>query len=403
MYHEAYRQAMLSPEFRLLVAACRWPHSISCRERLDRCLEEAIHWERFLLMVDRHRVVGLVYHALALAAPVHIPADVLAVMKQRSEKQLWQCMGAAGEASRLTSLLDREGIPCLTLKGPSLAILAYGSLALRHCKDNDLLVSPQDVSRAHAILLDAGYRREKPANLVDDKHTRIYMRHRNQFEYFHERTKMQAELHWRMYENNALAQFDPRSWSDRQTVSLGGSRSVRTLSDDALLPYLCLHGAMHGWFRLKWLVDIQAMLPRSQDAAARVLDAAAALGACRAAEQAIRLCHKLWEIPLPSSMPPDHWTSRRLVAVAYDAIAKNSDPASSSERAAGARVHASHFLIGGTLRYVWHEMINELMLPDDWAKTPKSLRFLHPFLRLPRWLIGRFRRTPSPLHPAVHE
>ena len=36
--------------------------------------------------------------------------------------------------------------------------------------------------------------------------------------------------------------------------------SLRTLGDAELFAYLCVHGASHCWFRLKWLADLNAWL-----------------------------------------------------------------------------------------------------------------------------------------------
>ena len=36
--------------------------------------------------------------------------------------------------------------------------------------------------------------------------------------------------------------------------------SLRTLGDKELFAYLCVHGASHCWFRLKWLADLNAWL-----------------------------------------------------------------------------------------------------------------------------------------------
>ena len=396
MHKVAHPQELSSPEFQLLVATCRWPAAASNSLPLDIGNEGKIRWERFLHIVDRHRVAGLVHNALSLAEPGRVPADVMAAIQQRFQRQTMQCLIAAGEAVRLTALLDHEGIPCITLKGPSLAMLAYGSLALRHCKDNDLLVSRPDVSRAHAILTEAGYRREKPADLINDRHMRIYMRHRHQFEYVHERSKMQVDLHWRLYENNALARIDPRLLDDTQIISLGAGRSVRTLPDDALCAYLCVHGAMHGWFRLKWLADIHAMLSRSPEAASRALDTCASLGVQRAAQQALQLCHLFWNTPLPARMTPSGWTSRRLVSIACEAMTSENDAGSPTGNPAGPGIEVSHLLFSSRPRYLWHEIGNILMLPDDWAQTPAGVRFLYPLIRILRWMIGKLRR---PLHP----
>ncbi len=39
-----------------------------------------------------------------------------------------------------------------------------------------------------------------------------------------------------------------------------GSEQIATLPAPRLLLYLCVHGALDGWLRLKWLTDIGALM-----------------------------------------------------------------------------------------------------------------------------------------------
>lgn len=48
-------------------------------------------------------------------------------------------------------------------------------------------------------------------------------------------------------------------------LSIGGA-NVRVFKPDALLNYLVVHGAKHGWFRLKWLADLDRIVPAMSDA-----------------------------------------------------------------------------------------------------------------------------------------
>lgn len=45
-----------------------------------------------------------------------------------------------------------------------------------------------------------------------------------------------------------------------RVVPLTNTIGLRTLGDEDLFAYLCIHGALHWWNRLKWLADVNAML-----------------------------------------------------------------------------------------------------------------------------------------------
>jgi hypothetical protein len=64
-----------------------------------------------------------------------------------------------------------------------------------------------------------------------------------------------------------------------------------------------MHGALHWWNRLKWLAGVNALLAsRQEDNVERLVQAAEASGAGRAAARVLLLCRKLFQTPLPASL-----------------------------------------------------------------------------------------------------
>ena len=83
-------------------------------------------------------------------------------------------------------------------------------------------------------------------------------------------------------------------------VLLTDTTGLRTLGDEDLFAYLCMHGALHWWNRLKWLADVNALLASTpEDNIERLVRAAEARGTGRAAAQALLLCRRLWGRPSP--------------------------------------------------------------------------------------------------------
>src|SRR5690606_15194640 len=71
--------------------------------------------------------------------------------------------------------------------------------------------------------------------------------------------------------------------------------TLPTLADEELFAYLCVHGASSAWFRLKWIADLAGFLHgRGAQEVDRLADCAAALGAGRAASQALILVRWLF-------------------------------------------------------------------------------------------------------------
>ena len=63
-----------------------------------------------------------------------------------------------GELFKLLDLFGAHGIGAIPYKGPTLAALAYGNLALREFDDLDLLLPERDIPRARDLLIAQGFR-----------------------------------------------------------------------------------------------------------------------------------------------------------------------------------------------------------------------------------------------------
>src|SRR5262249_46491178 len=155
----------------------------------------------------------------------------------------------------LQRLFDDADVPVLFVKGVTLSVLAFGNLNLRSGKDIDLLVKYETVPTATALILRAGYRRFDPPAEISDEKLRLLMPLRKDLGFIHEATGLQIELHWRLF-LNPHAMGETTFMAASRIVPLAGAAGLRTLGDEDLFAYLCMHGALHWWYRLKWLADI---------------------------------------------------------------------------------------------------------------------------------------------------
>src|SRR3974377_795808 len=86
-------------------------------------------------------------------------------------------------------------------------------------------------------------------------------------------------------------------------VPVTDKSAVRTLGEEDLFAYLCMHGALHWWYRLKWLADINALIGVPAAASIeRLFHAAETRGVGRAVAQALLLCHRLLGAALPARL-----------------------------------------------------------------------------------------------------
>ena len=141
-----------------------WPARASIRVRKEELavreiLNEGIDWTLFVRKALEHGLAGLSGHTLARVAPDMVPGDILSafgviiVQAHQSNQLLFD------ELCRLSDGLASSGIEAIPLKGPVLAIQAYGDLGLRSFRDLDFLVRDFDLAASIATLHKLGYER----------------------------------------------------------------------------------------------------------------------------------------------------------------------------------------------------------------------------------------------------
>jgi hypothetical protein len=291
---------------------------------------------------------------------------------------------------RLQRLFDDAGLPVLFVKGAALAVLAFGNVGLRASQDIDLLVSRETLPEATALIARAGYHRFDPSPELSEAQLQQLMPLRKDLGFVHEVTELRIELHWRLFLNRHAMAEAPIMAASR-IVPITEADGLRTLGEEDLFAYLCMHGALHWWNRLKWLADVNALITSaSQDDLERLLIAAEARGVGRAAGQALLLCHRLLGAPLPSRMDA---LVRSRVARWLEATALNAMTAGGGEqdphgtRFGTTRGSFSTLLLNPSWRYRFAEIGVHLTSQTDvlTLALPPGSRFLYPLLRLPLW------------------
>jgi hypothetical protein len=249
---------------RLLLQCARWPLPEQGSEAIPAlAAAKDLDWSLFLSLCSHHRVVPLVYRALSAAA-AEVPASTIAALKAGATENALSVMRYLAHTRRLCDLLQQAGVPPRVLKGVPLSQRVYADPSLRDVGDIDLLIAAGMEETADNVLLAEGFRRSDPAAPLTPRRRRSWRKHGKTYTYRSDRNDFEIDLHWRLFRNphmpgNALAE----SGADEQ-VALG-EISLAVLPLDRTFLYLCVHGALDGWFRFKSLVDIAAMWQRFAD------------------------------------------------------------------------------------------------------------------------------------------
>ena len=389
----------LSREF-LLAAACSiWPPSDRRTEAIRAAAAGPLDWDRFLRVATRQRVVGLAHDGLRRARP-DVPPSIASDIAALTGALVRQNLALAAEAVRLQNLFTEADIPLVFVKGTSLAMLAFGTLGLSGGEDIDLLVPRDTLPTATALVARAGYQRFDPPVDLGDEQLRLLLPLRKDLGFIHDTTRLQVELHWRLFLNpHAMDE----TWVTRgsRIVPLAGAAGLRTLGEEDLFAYLCMHGALHWWNRLNWLADINALLAGcSQRHVEDLIRSAEAKGVERAVAQALLLCRRLLGTPLPDQVMGRlaTTTARWLETTAFRALTTGQGELDPRDRRFGTtRGSLSTFLLRRSWRYRLAELSIHLTNQTDVLSIPlpHRLRFLYPLLRVPLWAWRHaLRRSP---------
>ena len=282
-----------APEFDLVLACLRWPQSTVDGARILSLAQQPIHWPYLLEVVHHQKVVPLFFRNLETFAHEHIPKETAAALRASSEAHRCACLERTTHLQLLNRLFREQAIDARIFKGIPLSIVAFQDPTLRDLGDIDLLVAEKDVFHAGDILRANGYHRFDPQAYLTPRRLRSYFAHQKDFSYEHPASGVVIDLHWRLFRNQFLPANAVLAEVGVDWVMLDSER-IPTLPVSRLLLYLCVHGALDGWLRLKWLADIAALL-RSMTAEqlARTAEAAAQQQALPQLSAAIYLCEDM--------------------------------------------------------------------------------------------------------------
>jgi len=282
------------------------------------------------LLAEPLRVLGAAFiRTTGRPTQIDAPMAVFAIRKHRVGPPLWDAVGAEGcdEAgadllarhaaanahsiatcalvqARAIGALAAAGVPALVFKGLPMAVALYGAAKRRHCGDIDILVRPGDYANAAACLGAIGMARQvsylpkdRPLNgltaalfrditLVDDA------------------TKRKIELHktvlFSRQTSDALLSADA-SMRPRLPARPGDIAAPEI--GPALALYLLQHGAISGWFRLKWLLDIARLMTRLDETGAKELaDLAELCGSAASAKASLLLMRAAFAQEMPGPL-----------------------------------------------------------------------------------------------------
>lgn len=210
----------------------------------------------FLEIIRRHHVEELAFQILKHNQL--FSQDFQSLLKQKAEANQIKSIKGLSTQIHLQHYFTEKGIPAIFLKGLIISYLYYGDIGKRNVVDIDVWIPDDHFADVKSFLSSLGYQSIQDQYNWNEKQ-KHYLKLFNHDEIFVNKDDLTApviELHWKLRNTLGNFMFDPvRDQQHLKRVELGGVVfSVFNHVDQFV--FLCVHGAEHGWFKLKWLVDL---------------------------------------------------------------------------------------------------------------------------------------------------
>lgn len=220
----------------------------------------------------------------------------------------FQLMTRTSEFLEIAKSFAENNISFIPLKGPLLSYRIYNDPSYRYFNDLDFLIATDSIEAAIRIFNERGYETpvyDLPAEACRRK---ILYRHMNEILFYNPGKRIGIDLHWQLLTGG-------RNINDQLLVRLIKSNQIKlsfqgqvftVFAPEFELLYLIIHGGLHAWRRLKWLVDIRDMTEKMELDQLLFKKLTGEMNAGRL----VALCNQLLDIyfptakPLPCDTPP---------------------------------------------------------------------------------------------------
>ena len=190
-----------------------------------------------------------------------MPTEAFTRFRQKSQACALLNRSLAQELISLCEAFQARGVPVIPIKGATLAVLAYGDLALRDFTDLDLLVPKSSIAEAQVVLLAQGYKRRA----LSDGLSETIHEEGPYHVFIKKRPISRVDLQWVMAHQHFNFWLDrPEVWQSQIPIVLGNG-TVPGLAPEILLIILCVHGSKHAWELLKWVCDVAELVRSHPD------------------------------------------------------------------------------------------------------------------------------------------
>lgn len=344
---------MSGPDAYELIRMClsHRPASVR-REQVHDAVETGVDWDTVGTEAARHRVWPLFFHRLRRLLGDQLPAPLRKQLQERQRGLRIHSAFQVQELGTVAETFEEHGLPLLSLKGPVLAHVAYGDVAMRRYVDLDVFVPRRRFSEVDQLLRDMGYEDPPGKDAIEGWRRTTARFLAGQWPYVQAKGTFTVDVHTRLLPPSFSFSSDFRRFWERSTpVQLGEEVSVQGFAREDMILILAYHGLKNQWRALKHVTDLSGLICRDPGPDWAVLTRRAeTMGATRALALGLSLVRDLLAAPLPTEVQA--WIDRQSVeettTVMADYLRNRDDPSRST--------------FGGWVESPWHRADTRLQL-----------------------------------------
>jgi len=218
-----------------------------------------VDWNYLLKLAELHGLIPLITHNLAENEDLEtlVPYSFRESVKNVYTRTLFTNIILSRELTNILTVFGQHGINAIVLKGVTLAEQLYGNLGLRAVSDMDILLHPEDISRAGHLLEEMGYQQ-----LIESQswnhpfHEAPYCR-QAQF-------PLIVELHRNLDDENLVSFSQDDIWQRAQLLEMQDGE-IAVLSPEDNILFLSDHFTKHSTHLLMLLSDIAELLKKYRE------------------------------------------------------------------------------------------------------------------------------------------
>jgi hypothetical protein len=232
-------------------------------DRLLEALGSGINWPRLIDLSVRHRVMPLLCTRLqALGERNPAPLEIMAGLKTLRRLNEGKNLLLTIKLAEILDVFGGNGVEAIVLKGPVLAIAAYGSVGMRQFDDLDILIRPRDYACVKGLMANLGFRLDKEFTPAQEA---VHLRRHHDFRYKDAQSGIIIEIHVRLTETFYKIKLETESLFIRRHVVVAEGYNLPSLSAQDALIHLCAHGAFSAWPVLGMICDVAALVASRRD------------------------------------------------------------------------------------------------------------------------------------------